>query len=65
MYLKIQHANDALLQHSGELLRAHQVIIDAWYASWVDGQHARAIALRRKRDASEIRADHQENQDRL
>ncbi|WP_128925755.1 hypothetical protein [Bradyrhizobium guangxiense] len=52
MNLKIQHANDAVLQHSDELLRAHQLIIDSWYASWSNEQRERAAALYRRKEIS-------------
>jgi len=49
MNLKIQQANMAALQHTTELLQAHQIVIDAWYAAWVKEQRARAAELHRKR----------------
>jgi hypothetical protein len=49
MNLKIQQANTGALQHTAELLQAHKVVIDAWYAGWVNEQHARAAELHRKR----------------
>jgi DNA-binding SARP family transcriptional activator len=57
MNLKIQQANTAALQHTAELLQAHQVVIDAWYASWVDEQRVRVAELHRKKhSASNTRA---------
>jgi hypothetical protein len=52
MNLKIQQANIAALQHTAELLQAHQVVIDAWYETFVNEQRARAVELHRKRHQS-------------
>lgn len=52
MNLKIQNANDGVLQHSDELLREHQLIIDAWYTTWANEQRARAAALYRRKETT-------------
>lgn len=52
MNLKIHSANDDVLQHSDELLREHQLIIDAWYTTWAKEQRARAVALYRRKEAT-------------
>lgn len=50
MDLKVQSANEDVLQHSDDLLREHQLIIDAWYTKWSKDQRARAAALYRKKE---------------
>lgn len=51
MNLKIQNTNDGILQKSDELLREHQLIIDAWYTTWSKDQRARVVALYRRKEA--------------
>jgi hypothetical protein len=43
------HQASSFLQQSAELLQAHQVVIDTWYAAWVKEQRIKADELLRRR----------------
>ncbi|MHC2399066.1 hypothetical protein ACVMGC_003610 [Bradyrhizobium barranii subsp. barranii] len=53
---KHENTNVAALfayRHStNDLLRAHQVLIDAWFDAWVDRERSRAHELLKKRQQS-------------
>ncbi|MGY8681191.1 hypothetical protein Q2941_25835 [Bradyrhizobium sp. UFLA05-153] len=49
MIVKVHQGTTGVLQHANELLRAHQVVIDAWYEAWAKEQRSKAVELLRKR----------------